>query len=142
MYLQGIGRVFYSHKYTSLMLHIHCMYIYLLLFTLVVMHGFTPDSFSSGTMIPKMLFAVLTIWCQTISTTQCTHSLLEIEDYYNYNTSDVFVLISLSYLKNIKSNLRSRLTNESLNACMKLNITKYQPDYKAISKSMQHQKSH
>uniref|UniRef100_A0A8C5I931 HAT C-terminal dimerisation domain-containing protein n=1 Tax=Gouania willdenowi TaxID=441366 RepID=A0A8C5I931_GOUWI len=43
---------------------------------------------------------------------------------------------SFSHLKNIKSNLRSRLTDESLNACMKLNLTKYQPDYKAISKSM------
>uniref|UniRef100_A0A3B3C531 SPIN-DOC-like zinc-finger domain-containing protein n=1 Tax=Oryzias melastigma TaxID=30732 RepID=A0A3B3C531_ORYME len=42
---------------------------------------------------------------------------------------------SFSHLKNIKSNLRSRLTDESLNACMKLNLTKYQPDYKAISKS-------
>uniref|UniRef100_A0A8C5GFT9 DUF4371 domain-containing protein n=1 Tax=Gouania willdenowi TaxID=441366 RepID=A0A8C5GFT9_GOUWI len=40
------------------------------------------------------------------------------------------------------SNLRSRLMDESLNACMKLSLTKYQPDYKAISKSMQHQKSH
>ncbi|KAL2095405.1 hypothetical protein ACEWY4_010124 [Coilia grayii] len=49
---------------------------------------------------------------------------------------------SFSHLKNIKSNLRSRLTDESLNACMKLNLTKYQPDYKDISKSMQHQKSH
>ncbi|XP_033834271.1 general transcription factor II-I repeat domain-containing protein 2-like [Periophthalmus magnuspinnatus] len=49
---------------------------------------------------------------------------------------------SFSHLKNIKSNLRSRLTDESLNACMKLNLTEYQPDYKAISKSMQHQKSH
>uniref|UniRef100_A0A8C5H083 HAT C-terminal dimerisation domain-containing protein n=1 Tax=Gouania willdenowi TaxID=441366 RepID=A0A8C5H083_GOUWI len=49
---------------------------------------------------------------------------------------------SFSHLKNIKSNLRSRLTDESLNACMKLNLTKYQPDYKAINKSMQHQKSH
>ncbi|KAM4585719.1 general transcription factor II-I repeat domain-containing protein 2A [Fundulus diaphanus] len=48
---------------------------------------------------------------------------------------------SFSHL-NIKSNLRSRLTDENLNACMKLNLTKYQPDYKAISKSMQHQKSH
>uniref|UniRef100_A0A3B3VLW8 Uncharacterized protein n=1 Tax=Poecilia latipinna TaxID=48699 RepID=A0A3B3VLW8_9TELE len=42
----------------------------------------------------------------------------------------------------IVSNLQSRLTDESLNACMKLNLTKYQPDYKAINKSMQHQKSH
>uniref|UniRef100_A0A3B3BXB9 SPIN-DOC-like zinc-finger domain-containing protein n=1 Tax=Oryzias melastigma TaxID=30732 RepID=A0A3B3BXB9_ORYME len=45
------------------------------------------------------------------------------------------------------SNLRSRLkcyplTDESFNACMKLNLSKYQPDYKAISKFMQHQKSH
>uniref|UniRef100_A0A3B4XJK6 HAT C-terminal dimerisation domain-containing protein n=1 Tax=Seriola lalandi dorsalis TaxID=1841481 RepID=A0A3B4XJK6_SERLL len=30
---------------------------------------------------------------------------------------------SFSHLKNIKSNLRSRLTDESLNACMKLNLT-------------------
>uniref|UniRef100_A0A3B3DEU4 Uncharacterized protein n=1 Tax=Oryzias melastigma TaxID=30732 RepID=A0A3B3DEU4_ORYME len=37
------------------------------------------------------------------------------------------------------SNLRSRL---NFNACMKLNLSKYQPDYKAISKFMQHQKSH
>uniref|UniRef100_A0A3Q3DRZ8 HAT C-terminal dimerisation domain-containing protein n=1 Tax=Hippocampus comes TaxID=109280 RepID=A0A3Q3DRZ8_HIPCM len=49
---------------------------------------------------------------------------------------------SFSHLKNIKTNLRSRLTDGSLNACMKLNLTKYQPDYKAISKTMQHQKSH
>ena len=28
-----------------------------------------------------------------LSTTQCTHSLLEIVDYYNYNKSDVFVLM-------------------------------------------------
>ena len=28
-----------------------------------------------------------------LSTTQCTHSLLEILDYYNYNTSDVFALM-------------------------------------------------
>uniref|UniRef100_A0A3Q4N3W6 HAT C-terminal dimerisation domain-containing protein n=1 Tax=Neolamprologus brichardi TaxID=32507 RepID=A0A3Q4N3W6_NEOBR len=47
-----------------------------------------------------------------------------------------------SHLKNIKTNLRSRLTNGSLNACMKLNLTTYQPDYKAISKPMQRQKSH
>lgn len=44
---------------------------------------------------------------------------------------------SFSHLKNITTNLRSRLTDESLNACVKLNLTKYQPDYKAISKSMQ-----
>uniref|UniRef100_A0A3P9JR89 DUF4371 domain-containing protein n=1 Tax=Oryzias latipes TaxID=8090 RepID=A0A3P9JR89_ORYLA len=44
--------------------------------------------------------------------------------------------------KNIKSNVRSRLTDGSLNACMKLNLSSYQPDYKSISKTMQHQKSH
>ena len=49
---------------------------------------------------------------------------------------------SFSHLKNIKTNHRSRLTDGSLNACMKLNLTTYQPDYKAISKSMQHHKSH
>ncbi|XP_029461803.1 protein FAM200B [Rhinatrema bivittatum] len=49
---------------------------------------------------------------------------------------------SFSHLKNIKTNLRSRLTDGTLNACMKLNLTTYQPDYKAISKTMQHQKSH
>ncbi|QQP49983.1 General transcription factor II-I repeat domain-containing protein 2-like, partial [Caligus rogercresseyi] len=49
---------------------------------------------------------------------------------------------SFSHLKHIKTNLRSRLTDESLNACMKLNLTAYQPDYKAISKTMQSQKSH
>ncbi|XP_028648976.1 protein ZBED8-like [Erpetoichthys calabaricus] len=49
---------------------------------------------------------------------------------------------SLSHLKNIKTNLRSCLTDGSLNACMKLNLTTYQTDYKAISKTMQHQKSH
>uniref|UniRef100_A0A3P8TT79 HAT C-terminal dimerisation domain-containing protein n=1 Tax=Amphiprion percula TaxID=161767 RepID=A0A3P8TT79_AMPPE len=47
-----------------------------------------------------------------------------------------------SHLKNIKTNKGSRLTDGSLNACMKLNLTMYQPDYKAISKTMQHQKSH
>ncbi|XP_072239816.1 general transcription factor II-I repeat domain-containing protein 2-like [Leuresthes tenuis] len=50
--------------------------------------------------------------------------------------------LKASDMWNIKSNLRSRLTDGSLNACMKLNLTKYQPDYKAISKTMQHQKSH
>uniref|UniRef100_A0A3Q1F3Z3 DUF4371 domain-containing protein n=1 Tax=Acanthochromis polyacanthus TaxID=80966 RepID=A0A3Q1F3Z3_9TELE len=40
------------------------------------------------------------------------------------------------------TNLQSCLTDGSLNACMKLNLTTYQPDYKAISKSIQHQKSH
>nr|XP_033788672.1 general transcription factor II-I repeat domain-containing protein 2-like [Geotrypetes seraphini] len=49
---------------------------------------------------------------------------------------------SFSHLRNIKTNLRSHLTDGSLNACMKLNLTTYQPDYKAISKTMQHQKSH
>ena len=49
---------------------------------------------------------------------------------------------SFSHMRNIKSNLRSRLTDGSLNACMKLNLTTYEPDYKAISKTMQHQKSH
>uniref|UniRef100_A0A3Q0RY82 HAT C-terminal dimerisation domain-containing protein n=1 Tax=Amphilophus citrinellus TaxID=61819 RepID=A0A3Q0RY82_AMPCI len=49
---------------------------------------------------------------------------------------------SFSHLKNIKTNLRSHLMDGSLNACMKLNLTTYQPDYKAISKTMQHQKSH
>uniref|UniRef100_A0A672ZSE0 Uncharacterized protein n=1 Tax=Sphaeramia orbicularis TaxID=375764 RepID=A0A672ZSE0_9TELE len=49
---------------------------------------------------------------------------------------------SFSHLNNIKTNLRSRLMDESLNTCMKLNLTMYQPDYKAISKTMQHQKSH
>uniref|UniRef100_A0A3P9II95 DUF4371 domain-containing protein n=1 Tax=Oryzias latipes TaxID=8090 RepID=A0A3P9II95_ORYLA len=38
-------------------------------------------------------------------------------------------------------NVRSRLTDGSLNACMKLNLSSYQPDYKSISKTMQHQKS-
>ena len=28
-----------------------------------------------------------------LSTTQCTHSMLEIVNYYNYNKSDVFVLM-------------------------------------------------
>lgn len=49
---------------------------------------------------------------------------------------------SFSHLKHIKTNLRSRLKDGSLNACIKLNLTTYQPDYKAISKTMQHQKSH
>ena len=49
---------------------------------------------------------------------------------------------SFSHMRNIKSNLRSRLTDGSLNACMKLNLSTYEPDYKAISKTMQHQKSH
>lgn len=49
---------------------------------------------------------------------------------------------SFSHLKNIMTNLRSRLTDGSLNACVKLNLAKYQPHYKTISKSMQHQKSH
>eukprot|EP00079_Xenopus_tropicalis_P009770 XP_002934073.2 PREDICTED: general transcription factor II-I repeat domain-containing protein 2A-like [Xenopus tropicalis] len=49
---------------------------------------------------------------------------------------------SFSHLKNIKTNLRSRLTDGSLNACMKLNLTTYQPDFKAISRTMQHQRSH
>lgn len=49
---------------------------------------------------------------------------------------------SFSHMRNIKTNLRSRLTDGSLNACMKLNLTTYEPDYKAISKTMQHQKSH
>ncbi|KAJ8362038.1 hypothetical protein AAFF_G00400180 [Aldrovandia affinis] len=49
---------------------------------------------------------------------------------------------SFSHLKNIKTNLRSRVTDGRLNACMKLNLTTYEPDYKAISKTMQHQKSH
>lgn len=49
---------------------------------------------------------------------------------------------SFSHMNNIKSNQRSRLTCESLNACMKLNLTTYEPDYKAISKTMQSQKSH
>ena len=49
---------------------------------------------------------------------------------------------SFSYLNNIKTNLRSRLTDESLNACLKLNLTKYQPDYKAISKTMHNQRTH
>ncbi|KAJ8393280.1 hypothetical protein AAFF_G00061810 [Aldrovandia affinis] len=31
---------------------------------------------------------------------------------------------------------------KKINACMKLNLTTYEPDYKAISKTMQHQKSH
>ncbi|XP_056123007.1 protein FAM200C-like [Rhinichthys klamathensis goyatoka] len=49
---------------------------------------------------------------------------------------------SFSHLNNIKTNLRSRLTDESLNACMKLNLTSYDPNYKALSKMMQQQKSH
>ncbi|KAJ4920478.1 hypothetical protein JOQ06_022003 [Pogonophryne albipinna] len=49
---------------------------------------------------------------------------------------------SFSHMRNIKTNLRSRLTDGSLNACMKLNLITYEPDYKAISKTMQHQKSH
>ena len=44
---------------------------------------------------------------------------------------------SFSHLKHIKTNLRSRLTDGSLNACMKLNFTTYQPDYKVISETMQ-----
>lgn len=41
---------------------------------------------------------------------------------------------AFSHLKNIRSNLRSRLLDGSLNACMKLHLNKYQPDDKAISK--------
>uniref|UniRef100_A0A3Q3JQM6 HAT C-terminal dimerisation domain-containing protein n=1 Tax=Monopterus albus TaxID=43700 RepID=A0A3Q3JQM6_MONAL len=59
-----------------------------------------------------------------------------------YHTLQLVSIQSFSYLKNIKTNLRSRLMDGSLNACMKLNLTTYQPDYKAISKTMQHQKSH
>uniref|UniRef100_A0A3P8XHL5 HAT C-terminal dimerisation domain-containing protein n=1 Tax=Esox lucius TaxID=8010 RepID=A0A3P8XHL5_ESOLU len=36
---------------------------------------------------------------------------------------------SFSHMRNIKTNLRSRLTDGSLNACMKLNLTTYEPDY-------------
>lgn len=35
---------------------------------------------------------------------------------------------SFSHLNNIKNNLRSRFTDESLNACMKLNLTSYDPN--------------
>ena len=49
---------------------------------------------------------------------------------------------AFSHLKYIKNNLRSRLTDGSLNACMKLHLTTYEPHYKAISETMQHQKSH
>ncbi|XP_076034910.1 uncharacterized protein LOC143021359 [Oratosquilla oratoria] len=45
---------------------------------------------------------------------------------------------SISHLKNIKTDSRSRLTDGRLNACTKLNLTKYQPDYKAISKNLKH----
>uniref|UniRef100_A0A673AMC9 HAT C-terminal dimerisation domain-containing protein n=1 Tax=Sphaeramia orbicularis TaxID=375764 RepID=A0A673AMC9_9TELE len=44
---------------------------------------------------------------------------------------------SFSHLNNIKTNLQSRLTDKSLNTCVKLNLTTYQPDYKAISKTTQ-----
>ena len=48
---------------------------------------------------------------------------------------------AFSHLKNIETKLRSGLTGRSLSACMKLNLTMCQPDYKAISTTMQHQKS-
>jgi len=38
---------------------------------------------------------------------------------------------SFSHLKNTKTNLRSHLTDGNLNACVKLNLTKYLPDYKS-----------
>ncbi|GFO42210.1 hypothetical protein PoB_006871500 [Plakobranchus ocellatus] len=46
--------------------------------------------------------------------------------------------VSSLSLKNVKTNLRSRLSDGSLNACMKLCLTLYQPDNKTISKTMQH----
>nr|XP_014339756.1 PREDICTED: general transcription factor II-I repeat domain-containing protein 2B-like [Latimeria chalumnae] len=49
---------------------------------------------------------------------------------------------AFSHLNHIKNNLRSRLTEDSLNACMKLNLTTYELDFKEIHKTMQQQKSH
>uniref|UniRef100_A0A3Q1C722 SPIN-DOC-like zinc-finger domain-containing protein n=1 Tax=Amphiprion ocellaris TaxID=80972 RepID=A0A3Q1C722_AMPOC len=50
----------------------------------------------------------------------------------------VLTMFGSTYLKNIKTNLRSRLTDGSLNACMKLNLTMNQPDYKNLSVRVQH----
>ncbi|XP_033848211.3 protein FAM200C-like [Acipenser ruthenus] len=42
---------------------------------------------------------------------------------------------SFSHLNNIKTNLRSRLTDESLNACMKLNLTSLRPQLQSTQQN-------
>uniref|UniRef100_A0A3B4BDN4 DUF4371 domain-containing protein n=1 Tax=Periophthalmus magnuspinnatus TaxID=409849 RepID=A0A3B4BDN4_9GOBI len=55
--------------------------------------------------------------------------------------SNDILTMSFPHIKNIKNNLRSHLTGERLNVCMKLNLTMYQSD-KTIDKTTQHQESH
>lgn len=42
----------------------------------------------------------------------------------------------------IKSKLRSRLTDENLESCLKLKTTTYEPDIMKLSMEMQEQRSH
>ena len=103
-----------------------------LLFTLFLVHGFSPDSMILGTMIPipkhkkkslcnssnyraialSSILSKILDWIiilkeqhslcsselqfgfkKSLSTTQCTFSMLEIFDYYNFNYSSVNVLM-------------------------------------------------
>jgi hypothetical protein len=42
----------------------------------------------------------------------------------------------------IKSKVRSQLTNENLESCLKLKTTGYEPNLSKLSKTMQSQRSH
>ena len=59
-----------------------------------------------------------------LSTTQCTQSLFEIEDYYNYNKSDVFVLM-LDASKTFDRVMYCKLLTNFLTVIFQLNINIY-----------------
>ena len=75
-----------------------------------------PDCYSE---VKKLAFGVLTIFGSTYSCEQ-----------------------AFSCMNIIKSKLRSQLTNENLESCLKLQTTSYEPNLSKLSKTMQNQRSH
>lgn len=75
-----------------------------------------PDCYSE---VKKLAFGVLTIFGSTYSCEQ-----------------------AFSCMNIIKSKVRSQLTNENLESCLKLKTTSYEPNLSKLSKTMQSQRSH
>lgn len=75
-----------------------------------------PDCYSE---VKKLAFGVLTIFGSTYSCEQ-----------------------AFSCMNIIKSKVRSQLTNENLESCLKLKTTSYEPNLSKLSKTMQRQRSH
>ncbi len=74
----------------------HSLYVLLtIIFNAMLIHGVCPDSMILGTMVPIRKNKKKSL-CNSdnLSTTQCTFCMMETVNYYNFNRSNVYVLLS------------------------------------------------